>query len=417
MKVNVKGLAFVGFAAAVFAQSAMAVIPASSENENTQATYKKTVTSKYYTNETFQGRETTGLAASGDSVTEKAAYIPWKYGQGGEPAEWVKISGKTQAGDQAYVEIVHDTSGVNKTHNVQLNESAIAQDGATILAASSNAAGDTKKLTTAGAVYGLLDREGSNSGTTITSSSNDDTVPTSKNVYDLVTSKINSANINGNPTYHTQKVAALNPTWAAANATGLDAPYYATEEQIENNPTWAQHIDTWKIIVPDTTVVKTSGDLITAGTSNTASEQNRFTTAKAVYDYAHPRVTTASVDHKVSIGYKAANGVSEWKLLQEDERTNAVKYVELAKNASDNYDINIYSTQLVATGSAILDNNNGDKLVKASAVKELLGGNTLPAMDAACETAGVHCALVSKVVGEEGNTHVELEWTVMAQAD
>ena len=84
MKLKIRGLVFVGFAAAVFAQSASAVVPPSiayPTNEGTDATakdnLKKTVTSQLYTDETFQERVTmTDLTNDNGSVTEKATYIP-----------------------------------------------------------------------------------------------------------------------------------------------------------------------------------------------------------------------------------------------------------------------------------------------------------------------------------------------------
>ena len=93
------------------------------------------------------------------------------------------------------------------------------------------------------------------------------------------------------------------------------------------------------------------------------------------------------------------------------------------------YDINIDHNQLVSTGAAILDDNNADMLVKASAVKDLIGGNTLPEMPDECiGNASVHCALVTTYYAAgtvdplsptnatfAANT-TRIEWTVMAQA-
>ena len=54
MKVKIRGLVFAGFAAAVFAQSAMAVAP-TQPKATEQATDEKTVTSKYYVDGKFNG--------------------------------------------------------------------------------------------------------------------------------------------------------------------------------------------------------------------------------------------------------------------------------------------------------------------------------------------------------------------------
>lgn len=70
MKVNIKGLAFVGFAAAIFAASAHA------DTEQEIATKKKTVTSQYYAEQTYQTKIGGGDNASKLVVAGSTAGVP-----------------------------------------------------------------------------------------------------------------------------------------------------------------------------------------------------------------------------------------------------------------------------------------------------------------------------------------------------
>ncbi len=464
MKVKIRGLVFAGFAAAVFAQSAMAVVPPSlmtSEDlpqgyttvDDYTADVKKTVTSKKYTNETFQERlqgnatnsPDTALEEGGDgSVTEKAAFIGWNYGQGGENKEWVKLTGAVQAGDNTYVEIVHDTKSATKTHNVRLNPAAITGTANDILSADSDATNTVrKKLTTAEAVYGVLDREtdGTNGlgTTTISADSTDNKVPTSKNVYDFVNGKLDGmgANMKGNVTYHTQKVAVMKDSWVQIHPS--DAPYVVTPtgDQLNN-------IDHWELIVPNARVASSAQNIIDGGTSGDTDVQTNLTTAKAVYDYAQPGATSAA---GAQVGVKSGN-TSTWYTLAagQDGRnigtnTQDTPYAQITRDNGEGtntagvyVDLNHSRVMLASdyTGSDfqkgianVTDNiaGAGLALATAGAVKEyvdsITNGNNLPEMPGKCKVDGVHCALVT-VPHAADATHDEayatLEWTVMAQA-
>jgi hypothetical protein len=452
MKVKIRGLVFVGFAAAVFAQSAMAVTPPTEANpslSNEQVDdLKKTVTSKYYVNENFQERlqgnatnspDTALEEDSNGNVVEKAAFIGWNYGQNNENKEWVKLEGNKQInGTTEYVQIVHDNKNGSK-HYVELNTNAITSGASNILSASSGSASDTQKLTTAGAVYGLLDREGTNAGSTLSSSSSDNTVPTSKNVYDFVNTKVTNANITGNvDDGHTQKVLIVTQAWATEQG--------YNSQVVAGTPTNGdlEHIDHWELIVPDSRIAKTAANITTGGTSNQTVVQENLTTAKAVYDYAQPGATSAA---GAQVGVKSGN-TSTWYTLAagQDGRTigtntQDVAYTQITRDNGEGtntagvyVDLNHERVMLASTytgsdfqtGIANVTDNiagAGLALATAGAVKEYVDsithGNTLPLMPSSCQVENVHCALVSKVVTPaSGNDPAvtELEWTVMAQA-
>ena len=451
MKLKIRGLIFTGFAAAVFAQSAMAVTPPSEANlTDTQVDdLKKTVTSKYYVNENFQERETTGLGydSSTQEYAKKSVYVPWKYGEGGITKEWVELEGKKQLAtdstlDTEYVEIVHAGKG-GDGHYVQINTAAVTTE-------EQNASG-ADKIAAAGE-DGATDLEKGR-------------LTTAKAVYDFVTDELDSigADIRGNATYHTQKVAVMDADWISEHPG--DAPYVVS-------PTGSQldHIHHWELIVPDSTVTideqnNSGADKIAAAGVSGASDavKNKLTTAKAVYDYAQPKATAAYGNSGLStpsaklaqVGVQV-DGTSTWYGLAagQDGRTlgsnvqdapyarvyrdngastsNAGVYVDL-----DHSRVMLASTYSgsdfqkgIANVSNLVD-GNGLTLATAGAVKEYVdsvtGGQSIPAMPVECQQANVHCALVSKVTTPANGTDptasgftegtVVLEWTVMAGAE
>ncbi|MBQ6027374.1 MAG: hypothetical protein IJL21_02375 [Alphaproteobacteria bacterium] len=461
MKLKIRGLVFVGFAAAVFAQSASAVVPPSiayPTNEGTDATakdnLKKTVTSQLYTDETFQERVTmTDLTNDNGSVTEKATYIPWKYGLGGENAEWTKLEGKPQMDvgqngtNTVYVQIEHDTKGNDKKHYVAMNENAITAGATGVTGA--------QQIEAAGAQNATEVEQGR--------------LTTAKAVYDFVTDELDEmgANIQGNTTYHTQKVAVIDATWGAQN--GLTAPYHVV------NPTGEQlnHIDHWELIVPDSVVAESGTDIWGSNGEGPASaDYNDLTTAKAVYDVLtgavgdgyQRKITTneasalssfgsgTDVGEGVMIGYRGTdtNDDSTWYVFgarangvdANNSANNHLSYLEVYKDTAESrpkFLISIKDGALAETAAAIEAGGTAtgataylsrDKLTTAKAVfdyvQSITNGQTLPLMPGECEVAGVHCALVSSWVPAESVTdpgtgetttvpaHTALEWTVMA---
>ena len=411
-KIKIRGLVFVGFAATVFASSAMAsIIPPSgmdqtaNDYEETINGLKKTVTSKYYTNENLQERVKTDLAEKDGVVSEKAAYIGWSYGQNGEDSEWVKLEGKnvlaaTSGGtaNTAYIEIEHDATDTNNPkHYVKMNPETIATMQSEILSANDNATGVVKgRLTTANAVYNLLDREATNGTSTIDDNSTNNTVPTSKNVYDFVMNNViddvyqpKATNTTGaqvgvrvegendDPDVSTWYTLGVGQDGVAVTASG-DEAYLRIER--DNGNTQGHNAGVY-VDLDHSKIVKGSSDAVGSGAAyntdgiagtNGGGAANMLVTASAVYDYAVPIDWT----EKSPTGY--AN-----KTLVTD-----------------------------ASGEVVL-----------SDVPALPGTSAMPA---GCSSPGNHCALVTNWVpsatvgeGQEQVTipaHIELEWTVMANA-
>lgn len=316
MKIKIRGLIFTGFAAAVFAQSASAawIAPPSQVSPELSSSavkeLKTTVTSQYYTDETFQGRilPTEKLHETNGSVDEKAAFIGWHYGQNGEPQEWVKLEGNKQLGTgnnaQEYVEIVHDNKNGEHKHYVQMNSDSIATGVAQILAGdpSTGSAVEQGKLTTASAVYGLLDRETTNGSTTITDQSGNDEVPTSKNVYDFVQDEIDDLDFQPKLTAADgpqagQPVAlnigfwdsALNngdgdSTWGKVKAQADGAGGTGSVGYLAITGTTSKGV--YEININADKIVNGGSALVTAATSSTAADNKKLATALAVHDYA-----------------------------------------------------------------------------------------------------------------------------------
>ena len=88
MRTKIRGLVFVGFAAAIFAASAHA------EQSDAQ-----TVTSKQFTEATYEKKAEALSAGTGNDVAEGAAWIGWHEGQGvagDQTKQWVKLDNNTE---------------------------------------------------------------------------------------------------------------------------------------------------------------------------------------------------------------------------------------------------------------------------------------------------------------------------------
>lgn len=179
MKVKIRGLVFAGFAAAVFAQSAMAA-----------QTDDNTVTSKTYVDTKFQAQAKRVTSENIDTIVpsnddvwnhddlypsmkvlkdngvvdaqpkadtlvdegvleQNAAWIGWHNGDNNEQVDWVKLKG------EGYTEIRHDAS---KGHLVKIVDSKIANTAAVIAGDDGQgpASADFDDLTTAKAVYDFV---------------------------------------------------------------------------------------------------------------------------------------------------------------------------------------------------------------------------------------------------------------------
>ena len=443
MKVKIRGLLFGGFAAAVFAQSAMAtdptpVKPASAELADTQSEYKKTVTSKYYTNETFQGRELNGLGynTTTQEYAKKSVYVPWKYGEANINKEWVELEGQKQLAngateDTEYVEIKHAGKGVDK-HYIKMNTDAITVDttdgsvtttGADKIRAAGNTANNNVptdlekgRLTTAKAVYDFVTGY---TGDTYQPKLTAADGPQSGQPVELNIGFWDSA-LNNN---------AGDSTWGKVKAQADGAGGTGSVGYLAITGTTSRGV--YEVNIDASKIVNAADALATAATSATATDNKKLTTAKAVYDYAQPRAATTA---KAQIGYKAdSNTASTWNTIQAAggvETTGASKnYVTMPRDSSTStYNINLAAEKITTTGDQIIaatgdgTGENGDlsDLPTVGAVKDYVqsvtNGNTLPEMPEECGTAqntGVHCALVSSWDNETGA--VVLEWTVMAQ--
>jgi len=161
MKVKVRGLVFVGFAAAVFAQSAFATI---TPNENE----KKVVTSKYYVDTTFQEEEDKVTTENIETIA--GANDPWESATL-YPSMQVVKGAIDDAIEDAEITIQGDTNYTTASEN---NGTWTVGIDTTKLGTTADIYGNTNtsRLTTVGAVHGLLDD-------TISGTETDNTVPTS----------------------------------------------------------------------------------------------------------------------------------------------------------------------------------------------------------------------------------------------
>ena len=185
MRVKIRGLVFVGFAAAVFAQSAMA-------DPTTDA---KTVTSKLYVDSKVEGVTETGSGANltyGDTTIDEnspndkapSALNVYKF-----VTDTVGDAAVTIQGDNTYT----TASNNNGTWTVGIDTTKLG----TTSNITSNT--NTERLTTVGAVRGLLDTSLSDA-TSGSDAENDTTVPTSAAVVSYAEKKGNKLDGNDNNT-------------------------------------------------------------------------------------------------------------------------------------------------------------------------------------------------------------------------
>lgn len=191
MKVKIRGLVFVGFAAAVFAQSAMA-----------DANDAKTVTSKLYVDSKIVATDATNNNATtiaSNSPDDKApsALNVYKFVKGEVAGAAITIQG-----DNTYIQATEGSGNDAGTWTVEAKE-GVATTAAQLTGPIANGVAgaftgtDGNKLVSATAVKALIDGESANGTTTLsdatTGGSTNATVPTSKNVVDYAEKKANKA--------------------------------------------------------------------------------------------------------------------------------------------------------------------------------------------------------------------------------
>ena len=489
MKVKIKGLVFVGFAAAVFAQSAMA-----------DANDAKTVTSKLYVDSTFQTLDnivtTTDAEANGFDWTSETTY----------PSIALLNEVKSQvsgidvvSGNKTYVSVTEGTGDNVGTFTVNTAQvPATANSGITgTLTQTTTTGGVTTPgtedaLVTAKAVKslidtGLSDASGAENDTTMPTSlavvsyaekkankaeaiiptgetganvavadGGNDKYPTTKAVYDFVTTQGGNFQPKVTDTGDNLKVGYLGsgtgatPTWktikGASTGTGA-ATDYVTINQDGTSGVYEVNLDGAQLAAAATGLLNadsTTGavtaltsteqvKLVEAGAvegliayessvgtttiSGAVSGNGKVPTVKNVYDFVNTNYQPKTTGTDVMVGY---NGT--WRSLSGDS------YITVGADTNGS---SVTLTNLTSgTTEFVASNGSNDatraKLAKSGDVYDfvtgLTGGLTIPSMPSDCTTAaqrGGYCALVygvsSGTAGQEGATYA-LQWTVMAPA-
>lgn len=457
MKVNVKGLAFVGFAAAVFAQSAMAAIILG-END------PKTVTSKKYVDDKIPDEYamTYGGSTHAAESTDGAVVL----GNGRGQVKFTKLSNSSND--------VHTTNG----QDVVVTGKAVAD----AMAATVNLQGDVEKHT---AVEDIEDN-GALVGHKV--------VVPDEAVADTSAKIVNTDSATGTETIHQKdKLTTAGAVYDYTQPKALNSTVYAGKFQVGYRASGSDAA-TWKVLQEDDTAnvthyVKmaqkdTTGDNanvynvnldadqiasygVTAGgnTNQIVDDSTKLATANAVYEFVtdqnkqwQPKIEDAN-QNKFMVGYQTydsnsgvyTNGWKELKASSNGTSSNT-NYVTINETATAGvYAVNLDTAQIANTEASIgsdggVVGSTASALttagaVHAYAVRQSWGngnaGKTLvtdsngdvtvsnvprvPDMPPECGTStSVHCALVTVVdQAASGNTPavIHLEWTVMAQVD
>ena len=452
MKVKVKGLVFVGFAAAVFAQSAFATI-----TPNTAE--KKIVTSKYYVDSTFQEEEDkVATTPTGNDAAEiwassvkypsmavlKAKFDALTPAVGSNAENYVDF---TESGDTLTVNF--DNAPATAAADLTGYDSTSAPNGAALTSP------NDKKLVTAGAVNSMILRE-SNGATTIDSNSTNGTVPTSKNVYDFVT------NIGGN---YQRKLGSTETglyvgTYSSDNATtwkALETVAAASSQASTDYVTIMEDGGVYKINIPyaqiathgaDVTgdngysnqITSGAGTLATAGAvyeyvqdhikttseatiANSTNDDVNVPTMKNVYDFVDGNYQPKTTGTDVMVGYNGtwrSLGGDSYITVAADESSSSVTLTNMTAHGVDDAGANpAYTSDFVAAGATGATTKR-PMLARAGDVYDFvmdqMGGLAIPEMPDECTTAatnGGYCALVYGAKTGGGNA---LQWTVMAPA-
>lgn len=443
MKVKIRGLVFAGFAAAVFAQSALAV-----------GADDKTVTSKTYVDTYFQNLN------QRDSTTGEYPNDVTSIDEGSTNTEYptsrnvYKFVTSTVNSLNSSLNITGDPT--KHTDRVTVYEEGYENNpdhitGYKIIVPDAAVAG------TGAAIGGDAQNPGPADGTDLT---------TAQAVYDFV----NGGDGTG---FQRKLTSSENPSLGVYNADGTSvwrAAQGGTYVTMDTSGTGAITFD-----VPQSqTARKGADDTTTQGVNENeiVAGSYKLATANAVYEFVvgdpddpnsgfQPKATAVYAGNGVStpsnkqaqVGIIDGSGVSTWYGLAagQDGRTlgtnqQDVPYARVYRdngattsNAGVYIDVDHSRVMLASTytgndfqkGIDSVTNNvegPGLALATAGAVKEyvdsITNGNSLPVMPPACEAANVHCALVTNyattAVGTQGESDYHpagstwLEWTVMA---
>lgn len=436
MKIKVKGLVFVGFAATVFASSAMAEPAISGQSA------KNTVTSKYYVEHNFQKinkkvktREAAD-ANSGALWTSEEDY----------PSMKVLKSVKDEVtaidvndGNNGYVTVSESVQNPGTFTVGVANTPATTAAGIT----GTTATGDSTTLVTAAAVKNALD-----TGITATSTETDATIPTSLAVQTYVNgyaqdkSKIDAATGDGTNTAYSTTISSLsaNDTYPTSqnvyqfvtntvggaayqpklenSQTGLYLGSYSggasTWQELQGSSNGTSATTGYVTIQADDGVYKVNLDAAQVASSIASGSSTKLATEGAVYNYVGTNFQPiAATDNNIKIGY---NG--DWQNLGGDGT-----YVTVS---SSNGASSVALTNITAAGTGATSDftTNNTKLARAGDVYDFvmaqLGGTAIPQAPSVCENAanGVWCALVyGQIGGTSADPTYGLKWTIMAPDD
>lgn len=450
MKVNVKGLVFVGFAAAVFASSAMAA------GENI-------VTSKHYVDNKFQTLENLTTSTETADWTSDTEYPSMKVVE-------TRVGALTPAVGSPNATDYLNFSKEGNTLTVDL-DNAPATAATDLTGAVNGSTGvltaptgnDLKKLVTAGAVNALIQAETAQDTTNITSAvAGNGTVPTTKNVYDFVTSAISTAGQD----YQRKLGSSESGLYVGAYDANNDNTW---KELVVADVSSGSNLSNTNYVTKSVsgnvyTVNLDAAQVGTAGTDVTASS-TKLATGKAVYEYVQSNITTTSegtiatnttddvnvptianvynfvtnyasdtyqvknTTNKLMVGY--GNAWREIKALGDTSVAGATtSYVTFTPDDANNptsYTVNIAGQAVTTAGTAIAaydattNSGDGTDLTTVKAVKEYVASQvdtqfalgTNPCATANGAASGAYCALVAHYDSTAGGA--VYEWTVIAE--
>ena len=434
MKISIKGLAFVGFAAAVFAQGAMAT------QEEQDALDRKTVTSKYYADHTFQTIDnitTTSEATSSAAWDSDITYPSMAVLKTVNTAANIGGAGYTQKVASGYQTGHSNESGYETGWNIVLDGNKLTTnlttDAGTIATGEANGASEEAqaaavaaraKLATTGAVYDYAEATANKLEYDPTANNNagDETItgaataqnnntsnekfPTVKNVYEFV--KKENGNYQPKVTQSGPKVGVLssgNGTWETIQASGGQTTDAASTSYL----TMTHSTGVYQINISDIQIAGRDVDIEAYGTAeavvaaagaNATDEQlkaaaeaaPKLTTAKAVYDFVtktgdnyQPKIDNNDAG-LIMIGYNTQSEIpntdiivysSDWKVLNPEYKSGSgAGYIDIAEDSKDSHKMNLILQNVGHAGSNISSatsqqaSNGTDKLASAYAVKE-----------------------------------------------
>jgi len=348
MKVNIKGLAFVGFAAAIFAASAHA------DTEQEIAAKKKTVTSQYYAEQTYQ--------TLANKETTKAALTTNKSSTDRYPSNAAITSYVDDAVSASTTATTYTAgTGIDITSNVVTNSGvrSIATGGEND--ANGTISVDTGGTTAAVSVKGLQDTAFTQT-TTTTSLEESAKIPTAGTVKSYVDTTANAKVENEIISGHT----TIAPSGAAV-ASGLATKQPITTAQANFQVGGAS--GAWKEIATDSYIG------IADGETGTANQGKAVITINATTDGALANAAAATGDNSGDYGKLVTAGAVRTYVDNKITNANLTQYEEKANILDDT------NNKTIATNSSATD-----KYPSAKAVVTYVGNQINTALPAG--TAG-----------------------------